>query len=390
MKHYREKLSAYLHRELAEDARREIDAHLRICAGCRAELNEITFGAQLADSLAQRDAPPEVWKKIEESINSQAAIAAADERSARKGFFRQPFLIPAAAAALVCAAVFSIFLYLRSSDSLQKTANPPQNQQIQTNETGAWSVEAISGAPKTENRTIGEKGVLAVGETLETDAAARATVKVADIGHVEIAPNSRVQLVKTGADEHRLSLEKGVIEAQIFAPPRLFVVDTPSAAAVDLGCAYTLEVDDAGNSKIHVTGGFVALERDGRESIVPAGAIALTKKGRNLGTPFADDASVEFRDALYRFDFENGGRESLKTLLANPNIKTSVTLWHLLSRVSESDRPKVFERLVSVVPLPEGVSRRGILALDRDMLNIWRFEIEGKWFEKFYGPELKG
>ena len=36
------------------------------------------------------------------------------------------------------------------------------------------------------------------------------------------------------------------MSARIWAPPRLFYVNTPSAVAEDLGCAYTLEVDDLG------------------------------------------------------------------------------------------------------------------------------------------------
>ena len=144
---------------------------------------------------------------------------------------------------------------------------------------------------------------LLVGQFLETDANSRAKVQVANIGNVEIAPNSRVQLVKSSSTEHRLSLERGVLQAKIFAPPRLFIVDTPSAVAVDLGCAYTLEVDKDGNSKLHVTSGFVALEKDGRESIVPAGAIALTKKGKGIGTPFAEDSSVEFAKRALQIRF---------------------------------------------------------------------------------------
>jgi hypothetical protein len=58
-----------------------------------------------------------------------------------------------------------------------------------------------------------------------------------------------------------LSLERGALHARIAAPPRLFIVDTPSAMAVDLGCEYKLDVDAAGNSRLHVTSGFVALNR---------------------------------------------------------------------------------------------------------------------------------
>src|SRR6185295_11964349 len=88
-----------------------------------------------------------------------------------------------------------------------------------------------------------------------------------------------------------------------WAPPRLFFVDTPSAVAADLGCAYTLEVDDQGASKLSVTSGWVALELKDRESIVPAGASCDTRPGVGPGTPYFDDAPSVLREALKTVDF---------------------------------------------------------------------------------------
>ena len=262
----------------------------------------------------------------------------------------------------------------------------PKTIPIQPNETiiaqnnpVSWNVETISGTPKVGNSS--EKGKLNVGQFLETDANSRARVQVANIGNVEIAPNSRVQLVGTKSTEHRLSLERGLLKAKIDAPPRLFIVNTPSAVVVDLGCEYTLEVDTAGNSKLHVTSGFVALEKGGRESIVPAGAVALTKRGKAIGTPFAEDSSIEFQNALYKFDFENGGSEALQTVIRKSNLYDSLTLWHLLSRVSKNERNKVFDALANLVKPPANVTREGILRLDKKMRNAWWKEVENVWFE---------
>lgn len=379
MKHYREKLSAYLHRELSDDDRKVVAEHLAHCAGCRAEFEEIKIGANFAVRLAQADAPPDLWNKIENRL---------DEKPSKTfGFFDTPILIPTALTILFAVGI-SFFIYSKFWQN-QPLENIASNPPIETKKADEWNVETISGTPRTDNQSIANKGVLSIGETLETDENSRAKVEVANIGQVEVAPNSRVQLVNTSENEHRLSLEKGILQAKIFAPPRLFVVDTPSAAAVDLGCAYTLEVDENGDSKLHVTGGFVALERDGSESIVPAGAMAITKKGRGLGTPFAESASEEFRRALYRFDFENGGEESLKIILKNPKIEHSLTLWHLLSRVPERDRERVFDKLDAVVKLPAGITKKGVLNLDKEMLTVWRLVIEGEWFENYYGTELK-
>jgi hypothetical protein len=151
--------------------------------------------------------------------------------------------------------------------------------------------------------------------------------------------------------------------------------------AVDLGCEYTLEVDKAGNSRLHVTSGYVALERDGRESIVPAGAVCLTKKGKGLGTPFSDDATELFQKALYRFDFEGGGAAALEQVIKEANLYDALTLWHLLSRVAPADRGRVFDALAARVKPPKIVNREGVLRLDKKMLEAWWTEIETLWFE---------
>src|SRR5262249_42954189 len=113
-----------------------------------------------------------------------------------------------------------------------------------------WSVETLAGAPVVDGvRASGDKaraGRLRVGEWLETDAVSRARIEVGQIGRVEVDPNTRLQLVEARGREHRMSLSKGTIHARIWAPPKLFFVNTPSATAVDLGCEYTLQVDFTG------------------------------------------------------------------------------------------------------------------------------------------------
>ena len=137
-----------------------------------------------------------------------------------------------------------------------------------------------------------------MGGALETDSSSRALIEVADIGQVEVEPNTLMRLVETSEDEHRLALDRGSIEAKIVAPPRIFFVDTPSAVAVDLGCAYSLDVDEAGNGLLHVTSGWVELVRDGRNSYVPIGTMCLLRAGVGPGTPYFNDASDAFRQAL--------------------------------------------------------------------------------------------
>lgn len=381
-KHYKKELSAYLNHELPPDERQIIAAHLLQCADCRKEHDEIKIGATFAGHLPRTDAPEDLWNEIERNL---------DKKKPSKPSFSPSFAFlksPAFALASVILLPFFALFYFAVYHNLQSNEIGHNTQIISNSNTtalpdkpAAWTVEAITGNPLAGNQRISKEGNLTIGQILETDADSRARIEVADIGDVEIAPNSRVKLVNTDQNEHRLALEHGILKATILAPPRLFIVDTPSAVAVDLGCEYTLEVDKEGNNKLHVTSGYVSLEGDGFESIVPAGAICLTKKGKGLGTPVFADAPPELQKAIYKFDFENGGSKSLRVILSKADPPDSLTLWHLLMRVAESDREKVFTKLISFAKLPDGVTKEGILKLDKKMLEAWRIAMEEQWYE---------
>jgi len=184
--------------------------------------------------------------------------------------------------------------------------------------------------------------------------------------------------LETHDTEHRLELARGKMSARIWAPPRLFFVDTPSAVAADLGCAYTLEVDDRGASLLRVTLGWVALELKDRESMVPAGAACETRPGVGPGTPYFEDASPAFREALEKIDFENDAA-ALTSLLDQARLRDTLTLWHLLARVDGNDRVRVYEKMTAFVPPPPGVTREGVLQLNQQMLESWRHALESSW-----------
>jgi hypothetical protein len=167
----------------------------------------------------------------------------------------------------------------------------------------------------------------------------------------------------------------GVVHAFIWAPPGNFFVETPSAVAVDMGCAYTLEVDDSGTGVLTVQLGWVGFEHKGRESFVPQGGRCLTRPGFGPGTPYYETASQALREALETLDFGPASGPSrsaaLHVILAEARVEDALTLWHLLPRVAASERPAVFERMAALLPPPQGVTREGVLRGERGMLDAW-------------------
>jgi hypothetical protein len=217
-------------------------------------------------------------------------------------------------------------------------------------------------------------GTFAPGESLATRAGERVRLTVGSIGQVEVAGGSRVRLLDARATRHRLALDAGAIEARISAPPRLFMVETPAGTVVDLGCAYTLSVG-GGVTALHVTQGWVAFERDGRESLVPAGFRYLSRGRGDAGLPVREEPDTAFAQLVRRFDA--GGQPPLDSLLRAAGRGDAVTLWHLLGATDGEARERVYRRLAALVPPPGRVSREALLRLDRLALRLWWLELPG-------------
>jgi hypothetical protein len=246
----------------------------------------------------------------------------------------------------------------------------------------SWQVARLAGAPQIGTQRFIANGQLEVGEWLETDDSSRAKINVGLIGQVEIAPKTRIRLISARLHDHRLSLARGKMHAEIWAPPRIFFVETPSALATDLGCEYTLEMNDDGFGRLHVTRGYVALEnKSAPESVVPAGAICEIRPGIGPGTPYSEEASEIFRAALEQCDL-NTNDAALNTLLAEAREADTFTLWHLLFRVTPAERPRVYDRMTQLLSPPPGVTRDGVLQGDKHMLDLWaeKFGLGKSWW----------
>jgi hypothetical protein len=245
-----------------------------------------------------------------------------------------------------------------------------------------WNVSNVQGTLRIGHKTISaNQGTsrLGIGQTLETDSQSRASLHADDTGKIEVDSGTRLRLLSMGSGLKRIALDRGTIHTYIWAPPGQFVVDTPSAVTVDLGCAYSLHVDDSGAGMVRTSLGWVGFKLNGHESFIPAGAACATRPKVGPGTPYFEDASADFLSALARFDFEDTTPQQrahdVATVLREARQHDALTLWHLLARVDDQQRVLVFDRLSRLVPPPAGVTRRGILQLDQPMLDLWWNEL---------------
>ena len=242
--------------------------------------------------------------------------------------------------------------------------------------TDGFRFQATAGTPRCEG-TAARAGWLPVGGWLETGAGDVAHLEVADIGSLDLAADSRLSLVATGPREHRLALAEGALHAKVNAPPRLFVIETPAATAIDLGCEYDLAVGPDGSGTLRVRNGLVELAAGARLTVVPMGAEARIVAGSGPGLPWRSDAPFPLRDAVAAFDAGEPGALDQMLRLAGP--RDTMTLWNLLGRVDADDRARVFAAIEAVVPIPAELRGADVAAGDPIAIARLREPLEVYW-----------
>jgi ferric-dicitrate binding protein FerR (iron transport regulator) len=316
-RHVSRQLAALVDGELASRDTQRVEGHMAGCERCREDRDNIRFGMSMLDRLPIAAAPDAIWTSIEATLRQPRPYRSAPPQRWRL-----------ALAALALGAVGAAY----------------------------WMVAHRPGS-----------------QWIETGPSSTTTIRVGEIGSVEISPNTRLRIVAAPPGQHRLALARGEIRAKISAPPRLFFVDTPSGTAVDLGCEYTLQTDEDGTGMLQVTRGWVSFQANGLESLIPAGASCQTRPHAGPGIPYFDDAPEKLKQALAVFG------TNLDVILAEARVRDTLTLWHLLPRVGLAGRERVYDRIAALTPLPAGVSRQKVLDLDPNTLTLWKDELAWKW-----------
>ena len=243
-----------------------------------------------------------------------------------------------------------------------------------------WQFIAEQGHPDVEGRSM-RSGLLHVGQSLETTTGERVRIQVASIGEVEVRDQSQVKLLESREGRQRLAMQFGTMHARIYAPPAVFVVDTPSARAVDLGCEYTLSVNKNGSGHISVDLGWVQLQYSDAQSLVPMGMVAEIAADGRLTPAYYPDASAEFRAALIRWALEQNlgtteRTQLLDTVLRSARLRDALTVVNLFRRTnSPEERARIFVRLNELVPAPENVHRNDVIDGAWNAVDPWWPEV---------------
>ena len=240
--------------------------------------------------------------------------------------------------------------------------------------TGGWEVIQFSGKPTINNSAISKADDFASESAIETDGSSSVTIMIPELGRLLIDNSSIISRTK---NNNQVKLDKGQIRKFEGDASDVLSVLTPLAKFTELykGGAFRLNVEDNGVCNLTVESGWVIVNIKEFDSYVPKNFDCLISKGK-YAIPYPSDSSPQLISLLQNFSGIND--PSVGTILSLMTKKESLSLWHIIQLISTENRSIAFDRLNELVPTPAGVTKAGILALNKTMLLDWRQEIELK------------
>jgi hypothetical protein len=222
-------------------------------------------------------------------------------------------------------------------------------------------------ATQSSGMAIVPHSILRTGDIVRTE---RGSVRLQSpaVGTIDLGANTTVRLLENRSRRHRLALTAGTIHAKTTSQPGVFVIDTPKARAVDLGCEYTLTIAPGGGGELHVIAGWVDLthgyETQGyAQSLVPQGASAVIAPDGALGVPVFDDAAPAFHQAIRNHD--------VRGIVAHARTRDAFTLLNFFRLASPDGCGILYDRLNQLVPAPASITRESVRDWTPSSTELW-------------------
>jgi hypothetical protein len=131
----------------------------------------------------------------------------------------------------------------------------------------------------------------------------------------------------------------------------------------DMGCAFELKAGD-GITAVSVSSGWVQLENDRGEMLVPEGAHGTMRLGSAPSIPLFLDALPEFRGAVARLEEGTGSEADVEAMRSSARPRDAYTIL-LLALRSVDHRAELIELAARLAPPPTDAVRERATRGDR-------------------------
>lgn len=386
---------------LDEKRRKEIEDHLRICNNCFAEYKRIKkFFDKLKNMPYTIEPPANIITALSEELLKKAVANAAEEkpqpkvniRKIKREQVKQEKILKKTRGTVRKSRVTKSVLTARTSTRISSRAGLEFQKTIFTLLplviiaagyfiydftliNSPWKVRTITGKVLVNGQlNISERWE--ENESLVTDSFSKAVVNVPGTARIEVNSNSFLILQKAKDKQNRIKISKGKLRVINNSLMPYLSIEADHSVIHDRGGTFEIAINDNTTTSVEVEYGYLEIEQKGRNYFIDKGYTCDIRQNYHPGTPYRIDASEELKNEVRKFDYENGGDNSVQQIISLSTESDMLTLLSLIERVSSSYRSILFSKIAAYFPPPAKVTLEGIIKLDRDMLEQWWFEIE--------------
>ncbi len=236
--------------------------------------------------------------------------------------------------------------------------------------TSPWQIIGYSGSYHfSEQKNSRDNFYL--NQKIITDANSGVVIAIPKLGRLSLEPLTEIKLVNDTENSSRVFLYKGKVKISTLIQNKQFSVETMNAAFTENLTDFSVEQLSSGITHVEINSGSLTISTLNQVFRLPGKykCDILTKNSYNI--PVHMDASVNFLYGLKEFELGNINIEILSRILDAASVKDIFSLWHLIKKANRIYRPIIFDRLNSLSPVPEKVTKEGVMQLNNEMMNTW-------------------
>jgi len=225
--------------------------------------------------------------------------------------------------------------------------------------------------------TVGKNASIDLDETLTTFDSTKVTMIIPNAGRIEIGSFSSIKVIKGKDSDNVISLLSGKVYGNCKIDDPRLTIKTNTADIEVVAGKFSAEINDYGDLYIVTNNGKLKITTPNRELLLMKDHRCKISSSGIVGIPIHIKANHQLAEILEQINYDDKKVNSYGLILQLSSPVDGITLLHLIMKAkSVEERLPLFEKLNEFYPLVPGITKEGILKLDKVMLDAWQRDIE--------------
>ncbi|MBN1302014.1 MAG: zf-HC2 domain-containing protein [Melioribacteraceae bacterium] len=243
------------------------------------------------------------------------------------------------------------------------------------NSTSPWIINAVQGTFELNGEKAHDYKAYS-DDLIKVDDNSSVKLSIPQEGEILIYGGSSLRILSTKKSSNRINLFSGSLRFTAVDNSPNFEIVYNDIHVIEHGSNIQAIIDSSNNL-------IVIASKDYIDIVSPKGKLKLANdyycvvdKSGYIGFPVHINTGQEFKDALYLARTNPGDINSITALLIAARRSDILTLLEVMKSIPLVNREIIYNRIVSLFPPPEGITKGEVLNLDEDSLEKLWFEIE--------------